>query len=361
MVGGRSLSGTFDTAREAQDWEVTTRARFIEGYKPSGLTVRAYAALWLDDYADGRTTTLRFHKFNLVNVLDVIGDKPLTDVTDADISAVMKHTIKRTSVGNAACVYRTVAALFNRAASRKLIAHSPVDSKVHRPKVQPKRKPVWERRHARAVLPLLDGWVRDAAMVQLALGTRFGELAALTTEDVESGWRVVIRRRFHHNGGTIAGTKNRHMRVLTVPEVVRPIFTRRMTAVAAMDPRPIPELGEDELDARPWDGSWLLQTSTGRPASLTAFNRALKAACVEAGAPVLSSHGLRHTYVSWMIDEGFTTDQIASWVGDEVRTVQKVYAHMLEASSDPAADAMSQWLGGMDDENDAPGLSVVAA
>jgi len=63
--------------------------------------------------------------------------------------------------------------------------------------------------------------------------------------------------------------------------------------------------------------------------------------------PVISSHGLRHTYVSWMIDEGYSAEQIAFWIGDTPATVQTVYAHMLEGSSAPAAAAIDSALGNL--------------
>jgi integrase len=66
--------------------------------------------------------------------------------------------------------------------------------------------------------------------------------------------------------------------------------------------------------------------------------------------PKVSPHGLRHTYVSWMIDEGHSADKIAFWIGDTPQTVRLVYAHMLEASSAPAAAAMDAALDGFDRE-----------
>jgi integrase len=82
---------------------------------------------------------------------------------------------------------------------------------------------------------------------------------------------------------------------------------------------------------------------------MTAYNRALAKACEATGSPRVSSHGLRHTYVSWMIDEGYSADKIAFWIGDTPQTVRLVYAHMLEASSAPAAAAMDAALVGFDE------------
>jgi hypothetical protein len=50
-----------------------------------------------------------------------------------------------------------------------------------------------------------------------------------------------------------------------------------------------------------------------------------------------------------MIDEGNSADKIAFWIGDTPQTVRLVYAHMLEASSAPAAAAMDAALTGFDD------------
>ena len=76
-----------------------------------------------------------------------------------------------------------------------------------------------------------------------------------------------------------------------------------------------------------------------------AYGHALAAACQAAKAPRISSHGLRHTYVSWMIDEGYSADKIAFWIGDTPHTVRLVYAHMLEGSRAPAAAAIDLALG----------------
>lgn len=46
-----------------------------------------------------------------------------------------------------------------------------------------------------------------------------------------------------------------------------------------------------------------------------------------ADVPTISSHELRHTYVS--SHEGYSVDKIAFWIGDTPQTVRAVYSHML--------------------------------
>jgi integrase len=186
-------------------------------------------------------------------------------------------------------------------------------SKKHGTRRQRDHQPVLERHHARQVLAAPTGWHRDTALVQLTLGARFGEIAGVTRHDVNLDARQLhVRRRYSANSDSIRATKNHRRRTLELPRRLIATLQRR---IAAVGPTPeLPPLADRELDARPFDGLWLLQTSTGRPPSLTAYSRPLAKACSATGAPKVSSHGLRHTYVSWMIDEGNSADSAStSW------------------------------------------------
>lgn len=117
-------------------------------------------------------------------------------------------------------------------------------------------------------------------------------------------------------------TKNHRRRTLELPGILCSPLERLIREADA--PPPISKLEDRELDATPFVRRWLIQTRTGRPPSLTAYNRALVKACAVAGAPHVSSHGLRHTYMSWMIDEGHSADKITFWIGDTPHTVRLV-------------------------------------
>ena len=265
-------------------------------------------------------------------------------MTPTDITRMLDDLIDRFTPALADRVYRTASAMFASAAADSLCpGGSPVRSKKHRPRRQRDPQAVLERVQARQVLLQLGGWQRDTALVQLALGARIGEIAGLTPHDVDLSRGVVhIRRRYSSHGDTVRATKNHRRRTLELPAIVRAPLDRLIRE--AGDPPAIPDLADREWDARPFIKRWLIQTSTGRPPSLTAFNRALGDACDAVGAPRVSSHGLRHTYVSWMIDEGYSADKIAFWIGDTPNTVRLVYAHMLEDSSAPAAAAIDAAL-----------------
>lgn len=347
MIEGRNYTETFDTRAQAAEWELVTRAKGITGSLPGHVTVAEYACRWMAGYETAPVNTRTFHERNLRQVLVELGEYQVAKVVPTDITRFLNRIIDAKGAAEADRVYRTTSALFGAAYADGLCPNgSPVRSKRHRPRRQASPHVVLERPQARAMLLQLGGWQRDTALLQLSLGARFGEIAGLTPHDVNlATGRIMIRRRFSYSAGTVRATKNHRHRELDIPTSTRPTLERLIRE--ACDPPPVPDLMDRELDAEQFRRQWLIQTRTGRPAANSAFNKDLKVACRAAHVPELSSHGLRHTYVSWMIDEGYTAEQIAFWIGDTPQTVMQVYAHMLEASSAPAAAAIDSALSGL--------------
>lgn len=345
MIDGVKYAETLPTAQDAKDWILITKARAVTGRLPRRITVREYAARWMALYDLAPSATRKFHQGNLDrHILPAIGRRPIADVSPTEISRMLNHVRQSVSAATADAVYRTCSALFNAALADDVSTRSPVRSKKHRPRRQIEPPVVLERAQARQMLLPLRGWQRDTALLQLALGARIGEIAGLTPYDIDlDRQRVTIRRRYYR--GTVRATKNHHLRTLELPSMVLPTVERLIRG--AGNAEPIPPLEDREHDATPFLRRWLIQTSTGRPPNDSAFDKALAKACAVAGVPRVSSHGLRHTYVSWMIDEGHSADKIAFWIGDTPATVRAVYAHMLEASSAPAAAAIDQALAGL--------------
>lgn len=344
-IDGAKHSATFATREEARDWETVTRAQAITGSLPGRATVHEYAARWLLGYQTAPRNTRVFHETNIKHIVAALGPFAIAKVTPSDVTRMLNEIATRRTPALTERVYRTASAMFGSAAADGLCPQgSPVRSKRHRPRRQRNHHPVLERLQARQVLLQLGGWQRDTALVQLGLGARYGEIAGLTPHDIDLNRGLVhIRRRYSAHGNTVRATKNHRHRTLELPQILRSPLERLIRESG--DPPPLPELEDRELDATPFLRRWLIQTATGRPPSLTAYNRALATACQAAKAPRISSHGLRHTYVSWMIDEGYSADKIAFWIGDTPHTVRLVYAHMLEGSSAPAAAAIDLALG----------------
>jgi integrase len=135
------------------------------------------------------------------------------------------------------------------------------------------------------------------------------------------------------------------MRTLELPAITIPTLERLIEAAGDVPPDPAARRPRARRRSVP---HVLADPDLHRsPVNYSAYNKALIRACASAEVPHVSSHSLRHTYVSWMIDEGHSADKVAFWIGDTPDTVRSVYAHMLEESSAPAAASIDAALSGI--------------
>jgi len=211
MINGVRYTAALPTREDAEPWLAVTRAQAFTGSLPLRISVRDYAARWMATYDTAPTATRAFHQGNLDrHVLPALGDASVAAVTPSEISRLLNAVSARVLAATADAVYRTCSALFNAAAD-DVMNKSPVRSKRHRPKRQREAYVVLERHEARALLLHLTGWQRDAALLQIALGARVGEIGGLTPPDIDlRRRRVTIRRR--HYRGTVRATTNHRMR-----------------------------------------------------------------------------------------------------------------------------------------------------
>jgi integrase len=69
------------------------------------------------------------------------------------------------------------------------------------------------------------------------------------------------------------------------------------------------------------------------------FNRATRAAGLPAA---FTPHQLRHGFASTLLAGGITITDVARWMGDEVRTVANIYAHLMPGQTDRALALLEQ-------------------
>jgi hypothetical protein len=259
-------------------------------------------------------------------------------VTPTEISRLLNTVTARVSTATADAVYRTGSALFNAAVADDVIAKSPVRPSATAPSGSA-RPTSCSSVEARQLLLHLTGWQRDTALLQVALGARIGEIAGSppTTSTCAAGGSrsgdatTAARCVPPRTTGCAPSSCHHHP-----PTLERLIDT-------AGDVPPIPPLDDREHDAS--HSITLADPDLDRsPGGRLGLQQGAEVACDAVGVPRISSHSLRHAYVSWMIDEGHSADKVAFWIGDTPETVRSVYAHMLEASSAPAAASIDAAL-----------------
>ncbi len=348
MLDGRSHSATFEGRSEAREWEEDLRARQRVTGLPSALTVASYVPQWLAGYESGPAATLKFHETNCrLYLVPALGDWKASTVKPSDVAAMLDDVGERVSVAKADSVYRTASALFSSMEADDVVLKSPVRSKRHKPRRQAEPKVALEAGELKVLLASLrknwgeESWQADTATLQAFTGARYGEIAGLTPHDVSQG-TVVVRRRWSASDYTVRATKNHRLRKVALPSAAKAVANR--LKILRGEVKKLPSLNDKEVDGTQYDGLWLVQTESGRPPNLPTYNNALREAAEQNDLPHVSSHVLRHTYVSLAIKAGFTAEQVSQVVGCTPQTLMKVYAHVLTESSRPFADAMDRMM-----------------
>lgn len=158
-------------------------------------------------------------------------------------------------------------------------------------------------------------------------GLRFSEALGLTAKDVNlQGQYVEVSKTWNYKeGGGFTKTKNSSS-VRKVPIDWRTV-TQISGALADTDPdKPI-------FVAREGDGWRTVYNSTP--------NERLARRCEQAGVPVISIHGLRHTHASLLLYAGASMASVSRRLGhSNMTTTQKVYLHVVRELENQDVDVM---------------------
>jgi len=151
-------------------------------------------------------------------------------------------------------------------------------------------------------------------------GLRWGELAGLHVSRLDLLRRQVdvVETLVEVGGRTVKPyPKGRHRR--TVPLTGR--LVDELAAYLKRNPR-----GRDDLVFTVYRSTW------GR--------RHLQPAQERAGAPITRVHDLRHTYASWLVQDGLTLPEVAEVLGHASISTTMRYAHLAPGTQDRVRDLL---------------------
>lgn len=296
---------------------------------------------FLDEYNDNLSgleeQTVAKYKSYAAHDFGLIGDMPLTAVTDADVSAWVSSLRNRDgsipSGKTVANKHGYLAGALNVAVRRGKIRLNPCESV---------KLPAWERQEMVFLEPdeyrILAGAVseywRPLVEFLVVSGARWSEATALKPSDVDrKSGAVRICRAWKKVGG---GYK------LGVPKTRKSVRTITLPG--------------DTLEQLDYAGEWLF-TNSGRGRSnvdgvvrianfrphvwVPALARAAEAGLGK--APRV--HDLRHTCVSWLIQSGRPLPDVQEHMGHEsILTTVGIYNHLSRSSGKANADALAVML-----------------
>lgn len=347
--GGRRFGKSFDSKALARVWAVEQESRVRRGGYVDPRDARQPMAVLIERWWDGRVveaTTASVDRGRLDNhVIPQWGTWPVEAVTVSALQAWVKGlTRSGLSAWTVRAVHNLMSAVMETARADGLVAANPCRS------VKLPAKPVGRETYLtqdevdkvaaamgrRPVAVELD----RAVLYTLAYtGLRWGELSGLTVQRLDPVLRHldVVETVIEVDGkfSSKAYPKGRRRRQVPIPDDLRDVLAEHLRRF----PPETDELGTLVFRPRCLGYHW------GRGAALSrhrwprlAFHPAVLDAL---GRADVHPHDLRHSYASWLVQNGRPIAEVAALIGDTIATAER-YAHLAPAFHDETVAALNR-------------------
>jgi len=240
-------------------------------------------------------------------IAPVIGEKPLKDIAPIHLERIKKNMAEagRTprSITYALAVIRQV---FNFARDNDLFAGQNPVTKVKKPSADNRRVRFLSHEEANRLLEALarkSPQVRDMAMLSLHCGLRAGEIFSLTWNDVDLARGVL----------TLRDTKSGKTRSAIMTEAVKDMLAAK---------------------TRRGPQDWVFPSETGAKIGQISksFIKTVNAQGlndgVEDSRQKVVFHTLRHTFASWLVEQGVDLFTVKELMGHETLAMTTRYSHL---------------------------------
>ena len=342
---GRQRSKSFDRKLDAERHLSTVEADLLRGIyvdpRAGQITLSEYAERWMAVQV-WRQSTRELAESHLSNHIGPgLGSRKLVAITRTDVQGfVAALEAKGLSPRTVEGIYRRLVSMIEGAVHDRLIVQSPA-VKIRLPKVnhtvasQVVALDVDDvHRIAEAAPPWLTAFVWTIATA----GLRPGEAAGLTVERVD-----FMRRSI---------SVDRQLTTLSkgVPQLGPPKTASSVRTIPVADSL-IAELNRHMIEHKPVEiedgASLLFSNRDGRPLRRNtlgdAWDRLRKK--LDLPAEARGWHSLRHTYASWLIEDGLSVRTVQARLGHASATeTLEVYSHLWPDSDDDTRAAIEARL-----------------
>lgn len=244
----------------------------------------------------------------LLGFIRDLGDRPLSAYTTDAIQRW--HDTKPVTAASASGALESARSFFTWAVGRGMLLRNPCDGVRKRKIVRPARVVFCERAlRDRLIDEAPDDDLRLVLFAGFHAGLRYGEIVELRPEHID------IKGAAIHLHPTVTFTpKDKEARSIPLTTPFADFLKRR-----GLGPGPFvlrPDVPHGRAMWR-WDcrRSWRLHMEAH-------------------GCPWVTFHTMRHTFASLLLQAGISVYKVASWLGDNVDTVQKHYGHLAPSDSD---------------------------
>ena len=267
-------------------------------------------------------------------IAPALADKPLKAIAPIHLERIKKNMAEAGRAARSVTyVLAVVRQVFNFARDHDLFAGQNPVTKIKKPSADNRRVRFLTHEEADRLLAALaerSPQVRDMALLSLHCGLRAGEVFALTWGDVDMERGVL----------TLRDTKSGKTRAAIMTEAVRAMFDARERG------------GHASLVFPARGGGKIVQVSD-------AFDRTVRALGlndgVEDSRQKVVFHTLRHTFASWLVEQGVDLYSVKELMGHGNLVMTERYAHL---APDKLRRAVKTLEAGMDAAKAAAGKVV---
>ncbi len=331
---------TFATKAEANDWLTVQESTVVQGDwrdpDRGKVSFGTYATRWIDERPGLRPRTVELYRWLLKRYLDpTFGGQFLSDITPAAVRRWRADLLQRgVSEGMVAKAYRLMRAVLNTAVEHdELIKRNPCRIQGGGAEKPPER-PVLSMAEVFMLADKMPERFRCVVLLATFASLRFGEVAALTRQDVDLEQGTVRVRAAYSEvkgqGLVLGPPKSRAgMRVVSIPRAITEELQQHLEHFADTDP-----------DAVVFTGP------KGAPLRRGNFNPLVswRDAVASIGRSGLHFHDLRHTGNTLAAASGASTRDLMTRMGHDSMHAALIYQHATTQADRAIAQALDKQI-----------------
>jgi len=268
--------------------------------------------------------TLAMYKSILQRLSVFIGDKFLTSITAKDIDLYRTHRLKEISPVSVNIELRTLRAAFYTALRWKLVEENPFKG-VPLLRIPDQLPTYFGKEDFQKLLSVIaEGWFKEFTLIAVCTGLRRAELLNLTWKDVDFERRL-IQVQSKEGFKTKAGKR----RTMPMSEVVyQLLWSKAQLHNCAI------QAGQSVND--------FIFTVDGKKIAEDLVTHKFKAYVRKVGLdPKLHFHSLRHTFATWLVQEGVSIYEVQKLLGHSSISVTQIYSHLAASELHGAVNKIS--------------------
>lgn len=278
---------------------------------------------WFDEWLERKTevvteVTIRGYKSHVKILRPLVGHMYLWNLEGNELNEVLRKSLRHLEPKSRKNIYATLQTAVNSAIAAKM---TPMDALLgfKLPSVPKKSRETLNRSELEALLETVITYKHGLIIVLiLVTGARISEILGLTWDMVDL------------NQGTITinqsvDIKKRKLKPDTKNENSRRTIKLDPLSISLLNARQRQE-GKSKIRPIRRNQGLVFQAQDGRPIRYNAVRKTLRLALKKAGLPHITLHGLRHSVITLLLNEGEPAIMVASLVGQDVATTVGTYA-----------------------------------